>query len=74
MDTARSLVWSWVYLGGGEITGLMNGGLGSAPAAKPDTPTPLDEKVEGTAAEAAKPKYAPQFINRIHEEDNLLYA
>jgi hypothetical protein len=44
----------------------MNEGLGSAPAVKPDTQTRLDEKVERTAAEAAKPKFAPEFMNHIN--------
>jgi hypothetical protein len=68
------LVWPWVYRGGGQIAELMNGGLRSAPAVKPDTQTRLDEKVERTAAEAAKPKFVPEFINRANEEDGLLYA
>ena len=33
--------------------------VGICTARKSDTPTPLDERVEGTAAEAAKPKVAP---------------
>jgi hypothetical protein len=60
------LVRLWVYLGGGASVELMNEGLGSAPAVKPDTLTRLDEKVERTAAEAAEPKFAPEFVNRIN--------
>jgi hypothetical protein len=52
----------------------MNGGLGSAPSAQPDTQTRLDEKVERTAAEAGNPKFASEFMNHINEEDGLLYA
>jgi hypothetical protein len=59
------LVWPWVHLGGASVE-LMNEGLGSAPAVKPDTRTRLDEKVERTAAEAAEPKFAPEFMNRIN--------
>ena len=48
-------------------------GLGSVPAVKPTTRP--DETVERTAgAEAAKPKFAPEFMNRIHEENGLLYV
>ncbi len=60
------LVWPWVHLGGGASVELMNERLGSAPAVKPDTRTRLDEKVERTAAEAAKPKFAPEFMDRIN--------
>jgi ATP-dependent Clp protease ATP-binding subunit ClpA len=52
-------------LGGGEITELMTGGMGFAPKVKADTQVRLDEKVEKTASEAAKRKFAPEFMNRI---------
>src|SRR6201981_1473188 len=52
-------------LGGGEITELMTGGMGFAPTAPADSKPRLDEKVEKTAAEAAKRKFAPEFMNRI---------
>jgi hypothetical protein len=52
-------------LGGNEITELMSGGLGFSPQQRPDTQTGLDEKVERTASEAAKKKFAPEFMNRI---------
>jgi hypothetical protein len=49
-------------------------GFGSAPAVKPYAQTRLDEKVEQTAAEAAKPKFAPEFMSHISEENGLLYV
>ena len=52
-------------LGGGEITELMTGGLGFAPQQQPENQVGLDEKVERTASEAAKRKFAPEFMNRI---------
>jgi ATP-dependent Clp protease ATP-binding subunit ClpA len=52
-------------LGGQEITELMVGGMGFAPKVAVDTGKRLDEKVEATAAEAAKRKFAPEFMNRI---------
>ena len=52
-------------LGGVEITELMTGGMGFAPVQRADTVVRLDEKVEKTAAEAAKRKFAPEFMNRI---------
>ena len=43
----------------------MVGGMGFAPKVQADTGKRLDEKVEATAAEAAKRKFAPEFMNRI---------
>jgi len=51
-------------LGGGEITELMEGGMGFIqPKDKPVTG--LDEKVERTAVEAARRKFSPEFMNRL---------
>jgi ATP-dependent Clp protease ATP-binding subunit ClpB len=52
-------------LGGGEITELMTGGMEFAPTVPADSKPRLDEKVEKTASEAAKRKFAPEFMNRI---------
>ena len=52
-------------LGGGEITELMTGGIGFAPDVPADRSPRLDEKVGRTATEAAKRKFAPEFMNRI---------
>jgi ATP-dependent Clp protease ATP-binding subunit ClpB len=43
----------------------MTGGMGFAPTVPADSKPRLDEKVEKTAAEAAKRKFAPEFMNRI---------
>jgi ATP-dependent Clp protease ATP-binding subunit ClpA len=43
----------------------MNGGLGFAPQVRAESKAGLDEKVKNTAAEAAKRKFAPEFMNRI---------
>src|SRR5258708_37377598 len=51
-------------LGGGEITELMEGGMGFVqPKDKPAAG--LDEKVERTAVEAARRKFSPEFMNRL---------
>jgi ATP-dependent Clp protease ATP-binding subunit ClpA len=51
-------------LGGGEITELMEGGMGFIqPKDKPIAG--LDEKVERTAVEAARRKFSPEFMNRL---------
>ena len=43
----------------------MTGGMGFAPPVRPESKPRLDEKVERTASEAAKRKFAPEFMNRI---------
>jgi len=43
----------------------MTGGMGFAPAVPTDQKPRLDEKMERTASEAAKRKFAPEFMNRI---------
>src|SRR5689334_18954799 len=43
----------------------MTRGMGFAPVARPEAKPKLDEKVERTATEAAKRKFAPEFMNRI---------
>jgi ATP-dependent Clp protease ATP-binding subunit ClpB len=65
VDLSRTMIFMTSNLGGGEITELMTGGLGFAPTAQPESKPKLDEKVERTASEAAKRKFAPEFMNRI---------
>jgi ATP-dependent Clp protease ATP-binding subunit ClpB len=65
VDLSQTMIFMTSNLGGGEITELMTGGMGFAPAVRPESKPRLDEKVEKTAAEAAKRKFAPEFMNRI---------
>src|SRR5579863_5985246 len=65
VDLSQTMIFLTSNLGGGEITELMTGGMGFAPVQRADTVVRLDEKVEKTAAEAAKRKFAPEFMNRI---------
>jgi ATP-dependent Clp protease ATP-binding subunit ClpB len=65
VDLSQTMIFMTSNLGGGEITELMTGGLGFAPIIRPETQIGLDQKVERTAAEAAKRKFAPEFMNRI---------
>src|SRR5450755_3513345 len=65
VDLSQTMIFMTSNLGGGEITELMTGGMGFAPKVKADTQVRLDEKVEKTASEAAKRKFAPEFMNRI---------
>ncbi len=65
VDLSQTMIFMTSNLGGGEITELMNGGLGFAPQQRPENQVGLDQKVERTASEAAKRKFAPEFMNRI---------
>ena len=65
VDLSQTMIFMTSNLGGGEITELMTGGLGFAPEVKPEMRLGLDEKVQRTASEAAKRKFAPEFMNRI---------
>src|SRR6202045_843766 len=65
VDLSQTMIFMTSNLGGGEITELMTGGMGFAPAVPADSTPRLDEKVEKTASEAAKRKFAPEFMNRI---------
>jgi ATP-dependent Clp protease ATP-binding subunit ClpB len=65
VDLSQTMIFMTSNLGGTEITELMTGGLGFAPVVRPESKPRLDEKVEKTASEAAKRKFAPEFMNRI---------
>jgi ATP-dependent Clp protease ATP-binding subunit ClpB len=65
VDLSQTMIFMTSNLGGGEITELMTGGLGFSPQQKIENQAGLDEKVERTACEAAKKKFAPEFMNRI---------
>src|SRR5881628_378393 len=64
VDLSQTVIFLTSNLGGGEITELMQGGMGFVqPKDKPVTG--LDEKVERTAVEAARRKFSPEFMNRL---------
>jgi ATP-dependent Clp protease ATP-binding subunit ClpB len=65
VDLSQTMIFMTSNLGGGEITELMTGRMGFAPIMRADQKPRLDEKVERTATEAAKRKFAPEFMNRI---------
>ncbi|MGH9776025.1 MAG: AAA family ATPase [Candidatus Acidiferrales bacterium] len=64
VDLSSTMIFLTSNLGGLEITELMSGKMGFAPAA-PLPKQELDAKVERTAEEAARKKFSPEFINRI---------
>src|SRR5499425_2018816 len=64
VELSQTVIFLTSNLGGGEITELMQGGMGFIqPKDKPVTD--LDEKVERTAVEAARRKFSPEFMNRL---------
>ena len=64
VDLSQTVIFLTSNLGSGEITELMNGGMGFVqPGDKPATG--LDQKVERTAVEAARRKFSPEFMNRL---------
>lgn len=64
VDLSQTVIFLTSNLGGGEITELMQGGMGFVqPKDKPAAR--LDEKVEKTAVEAARRRFSPEFINRL---------
>jgi ATP-dependent Clp protease ATP-binding subunit ClpA len=65
VDLSQTLIFMTSNLRGGEISELMTGGVGFAPGVPADSRPRLDQKVEKSATEAAKRKFAPEFMNRI---------
>jgi ATP-dependent Clp protease ATP-binding subunit ClpA len=64
VDLSQTVIFLTSNLGGGEITALMQGGMGFVqPHDKPTTG--LGEKIEKTAVEAARRKFSPEFMNRL---------
>jgi ATP-dependent Clp protease ATP-binding subunit ClpA len=64
VDLSQTVIFLTSNLGGGEITELMQGGMGFVrPAEKPAAG--FDEKIERTAVEAARRKFSPEFMNRL---------
>jgi ATP-dependent Clp protease ATP-binding subunit ClpB len=64
VDLSQTVIFMTSNLGGGEITELMQGGMGFVqPKDKPSDK--LDTKVTRTAVEAARKKFSPEFMNRL---------
>ena len=64
VDLSQTVIFLTSNLGGGEITELMQGGMGFIqPTDKPAAG--LDQTVERAAGEAARRKFSPEFMNRL---------
>jgi ATP-dependent Clp protease ATP-binding subunit ClpB len=64
VDLSQCLIVMTSNLGAGEMTGLVDGGLGFATKVTM-VDERLDEKISRTAVEAARRKFTPEFMNRI---------
>ncbi|MBV9144833.1 MAG: ATP-dependent Clp protease ATP-binding subunit, partial [Acidobacteria bacterium] len=64
VDLSQCIIVMTSNLGAGEMSELINGGLGFGQ--KPNqVDTRLDDKITRTATEAARRKFSPEFMNRI---------
>jgi ATP-dependent Clp protease ATP-binding subunit ClpB len=64
VDLSQTVIFLTSNLGGGEISELMNGGMGFVQP-KDKSNVGIDEKVQRTAVEAARRKFSPEFMNRL---------
>jgi ATP-dependent Clp protease ATP-binding subunit ClpB len=67
VDFSRTIVVMTSNLGAREMSDLVTGGIGFAPAlgARDTNDTEVDQKIYRTAVEAARRKFSPEFMNRI---------
>ena len=64
VDLSQTVIFLTSNLGAGEISELMEGGMGFIQP-KDKAVTDLDQKVERAAVEAARRNFSPEFINRL---------
>ena len=64
VDLSQCVIIMTSNLGAGEMTGLVDGGMGFATKVT-EVDSRLDEKISRTAVEAARRKFTPEFMNRI---------
>jgi ATP-dependent Clp protease ATP-binding subunit ClpB len=64
VDLSSCIIIMTSNLGAAEMNGLVDGGLGFAPRAV-QIDNSLDQKINRSAVDAARRKFAPEFMNRI---------
>src|ERR1700734_2931364 len=64
VDLSNCIIIMTSNLGAAEMNGLVDGGLGFAPRPV-QVDNSLDEKINRSAVDAARRKFAPEFMNRI---------
>src|SRR5438552_3731469 len=65
VDLSQCVIIMTSNLGAGEMSELVNGGLGFSSQKQAQVDNTLDEKINRTAVEAARRKFSPEFMNRI---------
>src|SRR5215471_12318513 len=66
VDFSQTMIFMTSNLGAKEMSELITGSIGFAPGrAIEDSGDDLDQKIYRTAAEAARRKFSPEFMNRI---------
>jgi len=64
VDFSRAMIFLTSNLGSKELANLMTGGLGFSSVSR-EIDDELDRRIYKTAAEAARRKFSPEFMNRI---------
>src|SRR5437899_1629724 len=64
VDLSQCIIIMTSNLGAGEMTGLVDGGMGFATHVT-EVDSKLDEKISRTAIDAARRKFTPEVMNRI---------
>jgi ATP-dependent Clp protease ATP-binding subunit ClpB len=64
VDLSQCIIIMTSNLGAGEMSNLVDGGLGFAPKVM-QIDNALDDKINRTAVDAARRKFTPEFMNRI---------
>src|SRR5689334_9894295 len=64
VDLSQCIIIMTSNLGAGEMTGLVDGGMGFATRTT-EVDAALDDKISRTAVDAARRKFTPEFMNRI---------
>jgi ATP-dependent Clp protease ATP-binding subunit ClpB len=64
VDLSQCIIIMTSNLGAGEMSNLVDGGLGFAQRPT-EVDASLDEKINRTAVDAARRKFSPEFMNRI---------
>jgi len=64
VDLSKCLIFMTSNLGAAEMSNLVQGGMGFAAQETP-VDTSLDDRIARTAAEAARRKFSPEFMNRL---------
>src|SRR5438046_7261510 len=67
VDFSKTMIFMTSNLGAKEMSELISGGIGFAPAKNGKNPndSEVDQKIYRTAVEAARRKFSPEFMNRI---------